>query len=373
VPDENRTLASEIINSDLMVYMTPVTFGGYSYQLKKMVDHQIQNVEPFFAKVAGETHHQKRYPRYPDFLAIGWMEQADPQAGTIFRHLAERNAINFYARTAVTGILLAGQPDEAVRLAARGWLDDLAKGKTSQGQSLPDAAAAIGASGPLHRAVLLVGSPRTRKSSSQALGGYLFDRLAESRVQTETFYIHTSLYSPERMQALMDAVDAADLVMLAFPLYVDSLPAPVVATLERIAARRNGKCVDGGRFAALVNCGFPEAAHNRTALAICQTFARQAGFGWAGALALGAGEGLVHGAPLAQAGGPAIPIRKALDLAAAALAQGEAIPQSAVDLLAKPIIPGWAYRVMGIFGWRQQAKQYGVQNSMRRKAYIQEV
>jgi hypothetical protein len=161
--------------------------------------------------------------------------------------------------------------------------------------------------------------------------------------------------------------------MLAFPLYVDSLPAPVVATLERIAARRNGKCVDGGRFAALVNCGFPEAAHNRTALAICQTFARQAGFGWAGALALGAGEGLVHGAPLAQAGGPAIPIRKALDLAAAALAQGEAIPQSAVDLLAKPIIPGWAYRVMGIFGWRQQAKQYGVQNSMRRKAYIQEV
>ena len=109
VADANRTLAAEIINSDLMVYLTPVTFGGYSYQLKKLVDHQIQNVEPFFAKVAAETHHQKRYPHYPDFLAVGWMEQADPQQEAIFRHLAHRNAVNFYARKSVAGIVLADQ------------------------------------------------------------------------------------------------------------------------------------------------------------------------------------------------------------------------------------------------------------------------
>jgi len=373
VADANRTFAADIINSDLMVYLTPVTFGGYSYQLKKMVDHQIQNVEPFFAKVAGETHHQKRYLHYPDFLAVGWMEQADPQAEAIFRNLAHRNAINFYARSAVTGVLLANQLDETVRVAVQGWLDDLANGKNSLTERLPEPAPATVGDVPPRRAVLLVGSPRTRKSSSQSLGSYLFDRLAQGQVQTETFYIHTSLYLPERMQALMDAVDAADLVMLAFPLYVDSLPAPVMAALERIAARRSGPGGTRGRFAALANCGFPEAAHNRTALAICETFARQAGFDWAGALALGAGEGLVHGAALADASGPAIPIRKALDLAAAALAQGQPIPQSAVDLLARPVIPAWLYRGMGLFGWRQQAKQYGVQNILRRQAYLQKV
>ncbi len=370
VADVNRTFAAEIINSDLMVYLTPVTFGGYSYQLKKLVDHQIQNVEPFFAKVAGETHHQKRYPHYPDFLAVGWMEQADPQQEAIFRHLAHRNAVNFYACKEVTGIVMADQPEEVLQTAARGWLDDLAKKKVFHTERLPDLAPATGASVPPKKAVLLVGSPRTRKSSSQALGGYLFDRLALGQVQTETFYIHTSLYSTERMQALMEAVDAADLVMLAFPLYVDSLPAPVMAALERITARRAGKTGNRPRFAALANCGFPESVHNQTAIAICETFARQAGFDWAGALSLGAGEGLVHGAALAEAGGPAIPIRKALDLAAAALVQGEAIPQSAVDLLAKPIIPGWLYRWMGVFGWRQQAKQYGVQNGMQRKPYL---
>jgi multimeric flavodoxin WrbA len=370
VADANRTFASEIMNSDLMVYLTPVTFGGYSYQLKKLVDHLIQNVEPFFAKVNGETHHQKRYPHYPDFLAVGWMEQPDPRAEAIFRCLAHRNALNFYARKAVSGLVLARQSDEVLQTAARGWLDDLAKSKFIHTECLPEPALATGSSVPPRRAVLLVGSPRTRKSSSQALGGYLFDRLAESQVQTETFYIHTSLYSPQRMQALMEAVDAADLVMLAFPLYVDSLPAPVMAALERIAARRAGQAAPRGRFAALANCGFPEAAHNRTALAICETFARQAGFDWAGALSLGAGEGLVHGTPLAGAGGPANLIRQALDLAAAALVQGQVIPQSAVDLLAKPIIPAWAYRWMGVYGWWQQAKQYGVQNVMQRKPYL---
>jgi multimeric flavodoxin WrbA len=373
VADANRTLAASIINSDLMVYLTPVTFGGYSYQLKKLVDHQIQNIEPFFAKVAGETHHQKRYPHYPDFLAVGWMEQADPQQEAVFRHLAHRNAVNFYARKSAAGIVLAGQPDEDLRLAAHGWLEDLAKGKASHHENLPEPGATTSTGEPLQRAVLLVGSPRTRKSSSQALGGYLFDRLAAGQVQTETFYIHTSLYSQERMDALMEAVDAADLVTLAFPLYVDSLPAPVMAALERIAAQRLGKSGNRPRFAAIANCGFPEAAHNRTALAICEIFARQAGFAWTGALSLGAGEGMVHGAPLAEAGGPAIPIKNALNLAAAALLCGEAIPQSAVDLLAKPIIPGWMYRLMGVYGWKKQAKQYGVQKVMQQKPYFQKV
>jgi multimeric flavodoxin WrbA len=373
VADVNRTLAAEIINSDLMIYLTPVTFGGYSYQLKKLVDHQIQNIEPFFSKVAGETHHQKRYPHYPDFLAVGWMEQDDPQQEAVFRHLAHRNAVNFYARKSVAGIVIAGQADEALHSAARGWLDNLAKDNSSPEVTLPEPVVITGSHGQLKKAVLLVGSPRTRKSSSQALGGYLFDQLAAGQVQNETFYIHTSLYSPERMDALMEAVDAADLVTLAFPLYVDSLPAPVIAALERIAARRLGKSGNRPRFAAIANCGFPEAAHNRTALAICEAFARQAGFEWAGALSLGAGEGMVHGAPLAEAGGPAIPIKNALNLAAAALLCGEAIPQSAVDLLAKPIIPGWMYRLMGVYGWKKQAKQYGVQKVMQQKPYFQKV
>jgi multimeric flavodoxin WrbA len=41
VDDDNRVIAEALVSSDLMIYLTPVTFGGYSSTLKKMVDHQI--------------------------------------------------------------------------------------------------------------------------------------------------------------------------------------------------------------------------------------------------------------------------------------------------------------------------------------------
>ena len=194
------------------------------------------------------------------------------------------------------------------------------------------------------------------------------------KIETKTIQIHTSIRSAERMKTLLEAVDAADLVLLAFPLYVDSLPAPTIEALERIAAHRTIE-TDPDQphrqlFAAISNCGFPEPDHNATALAICANFAGKAGFHWAGSLALAAGEGMIHGMPLNELDGRVIPLKKALDLAAEALAQGRAIPEAARKLLSKPFIPAWLYRWMGVYGWRQQAKPYGMQRSLKRQPYL---
>jgi len=89
-----------------------------------------------------------------------------------------------------------------------------------------------------------------------------------------------------------------------------------------------------------------------------------------GSLALGAGEGIVHGVPLNELDGRAIPLRQSLELAAEALANGEPIPQSARDLLAKPVIPNWMYTFIGKFGWEQQAKGYGVKRIIKRQPYL---
>ena len=75
----------------------------------------------------------------------------------------------------------------------------------------------------------------------------------------------------ERTGELLAAVDRADLVILAFPLYVDSLPYLVTQALEQIAARRAGETdIRRPLFLAIANCGFPEVRHNATALAICR-------------------------------------------------------------------------------------------------------
>jgi multimeric flavodoxin WrbA len=378
VNDDNRAIAAAVISSDLMVFLSPVTYGGYSPTLKCMVDHLIQNVSPFFDIVAGETHHHKRYQKNPDLLAVGWLESPDVQAEAVFRHLVQRNAINWHAKTYVSGVVLAGQSDGDLLASAQKWLDDLQSGRSSQRVELPsngDPSTALELSAgkkplEIQRALLLVGSPKTHKSTSNSLGGYLLDGLRARSIQTETIFLHTVLRSPARMRVLLDAVEAADLLVLAFPIYVDALPAPVFEALERIAAHRQWRDLSHHQlFTAIANCGFPEAYQCDTALAICEIFSRQAGFEWGGSLGLGAGE-MINGVALVEGGGKTIRMRQSLDLAADALAQGHPIPVVARDGLAKPVIPHWVYRLTGWLRWNLWAKGYGARKLLKNQPYL---
>jgi NAD(P)H-dependent FMN reductase len=121
----------------------------------------------------------------------------------------------------------------------------------------------------IEHAVLLIGSAkREGESTSAALGSYLCARLQAQGVAITTFAIHRALRTPARTQELLAAIDACDLLILAFPLYVDTLPALTIQALETIAAHRyDAMAAPAPWFLALANCGFPEAAHNDVALA----------------------------------------------------------------------------------------------------------
>jgi hypothetical protein len=207
-------------------------------------------------------------------------------------------------------------------------------------------------------ALLLVGSAKPAgESSSEAIGSYLLQRLAEYGVNAETHHVARALRTEARTQELLQAVDRADLFILAFPLYVDALPYLVIEALERIAAHRQAQPAPAaGSFLVIANCGFPEVQHNDTALAICEQFAAAAGLRWAGGLALGEG-GAINGQPLAKAGGMVRNVVAALDLAAAALAESEPVPAEAIALMARPFIPARAYMLMGDVGWLMQARR----------------
>jgi hypothetical protein len=207
-------------------------------------------------------------------------------------------------------------------------------------------------------ALLIIGSAKPAgTSTSEALGGYLAQRLQERGIATTTQHVARALRTGERTDALLAAVDAAGIVILAFPLYVDTLPYLATQALEQIAAHRAGQtAARRPLFLAIANCGFPEAAHNATALAVCRQFAEEVGFVWAGGLALGEG-GAIVGRPLAAVGGMARNVVAALDLVAAALAEGQPAPEEAIALMARPLVPTWAYMLMGAFGWMMQARQ----------------
>ncbi len=219
------------------------------------------------------------------------------------------------------------------------------------------------------KVLLLVGSPRGANSTSESLGTYLLERLAEKGLQTEKVRIYPALKTDDGIAGLLSATDHADIIVLAFPVYVDSLPAPVIKTLEFVAKHRKANPPPARQlFLAITNCGFPETSHCETAVAICRRFAREAEFDWAGGLALGGG-GALNGQALKQAGGMARNVIKSLDLAAGEIAQGGPVSQQALDLMARPVIPAWLYRFFGNWGWKEQAKKLNTQNRLKEQPY----
>ncbi len=225
------------------------------------------------------------------------------------------------------------------------------------------------------RALLVVGSPRGKASTSLALGSRLLRRLETRGFVVEETTVAAVLGSSEARHALYRAADAADIVIVAFPLYVDQLPAPLIQTLELLADRRLGAMGATPwpgplvqRLVAVVQCGFPETHQNRPAVDIMRRYAKEAGFRWSGALALGMGDAVGRRLP-DKPRGMLRNIVEALDLTAASLAAGGDVPEEAAALLAKPLMPRWLYLLAANWGFRGLLKKHGARRQRYDRPY----
>jgi multimeric flavodoxin WrbA len=64
--DEAQGVVQKIIQSGLVIFLTPLTFGGYSSELKKIIERSLGLLQPGMIIIKGESHHIKRYERYPE-------------------------------------------------------------------------------------------------------------------------------------------------------------------------------------------------------------------------------------------------------------------------------------------------------------------
>ena len=111
-----------LVRSDLAVLLTPVTFGGYSSDLKKALDRSIGLVSPFFMRIRGEVHHRPRYPRYPRLLGVGTLPEPDADVAQLFRSLVQRNALNMHVPVAAAGVVAGGAKRDEIRVVLRNLL-----------------------------------------------------------------------------------------------------------------------------------------------------------------------------------------------------------------------------------------------------------
>jgi multimeric flavodoxin WrbA len=99
VADASGIAARAVTSSELAMVYSPVRFGAWSWQAKKVLDRLICLVSPHFESgpPGRATRHKARYRSYPMFLGVGWLPGPDPEATELFRNLVEKNAYNLRA------------------------------------------------------------------------------------------------------------------------------------------------------------------------------------------------------------------------------------------------------------------------------------
>ena len=205
------------------------------------------------------------------------------------------------------------------------------------------------------------GSPKANGSVSELIIKQTEQILGEKIQVHQALQLVQGGTVPETVAAVLDT----DVLLIVFPLYVDSLPAPLIELLTQLEEAAHGNLAKPHVY-AIVNCGLHEPEHTVLALDMIRHFAERAGFPW------GCGLGIGGGGMLASMGsnwskGPASSVHAALVGIASAICE----KRSRQDVFAAPKFPRFLYIAAANMGWHMQARQNGVLRKLKDRPYAE--
>ena len=199
--------------------------------------------------------------------------------------------------------------------------------------------------------LMITGSPKKNGSASRAillgLEQYLKDAAADS-VITHAHSLDTDIG---------EKAAACDVLVLAFPLYVDGIPSHLLSVMEQMERSR---CIrERTPIYVVVNCGFYEGEQCGIALEMAKHWCERCGAKWGGGLGFGGGGGLdmMDMAPMGC--GPKKNLGNALREVAESIVSGAGWEYR----FASVNFPAFMYRLGAQSMWRRMAKS----NGLRRK------
>lgn len=216
--------------------------------------------------------------------------------------------------------------------------------------------------------ILINGSPKRSGSASAVL---LEDLKSMLDRETETAVLHVNAAHPAassgfsgiRWEPSLEEQKLflnADFLVLAFPLYVDSVPAHFLSFLTELErqVRTNGFLADRAPLAvyAAVNCGFYEGRQAVPALRIAENWCSRCGFSFKQGIGCGAGGMLASLTTVPPLAGPKKPLGLALKDMAGHIAGLEAGEEHLLSLA----FPRLLYITAAHYGWRKQGRENGL-------------
>lgn len=191
--------------------------------------------------------------------------------------------------------------------------------------------------------MIITGSPKPNGGTSSILVEQLKKSILSHTpgIEFVTFNIRNN-YIPETEY---DNLENYDALILAFPLYVDSLPSHVLTQLVKIEEYFNSKKGEKSKARnklkvyTLINCGFYEAKYTTLALRIVRMWAIKSGIVFASGLGLGGGEMIGITSKMSHHVGPLKTIQVALDNFGTLIAE----EKCAMNNFCSPGIPRWIF------------------------------
>lgn len=220
--------------------------------------------------------------------------------------------------------------------------------------------------------LILIGSPKGRRSASENIASYLEDRFKHNDVETEKIYL-VEHQKPDRLKKIVKKASTPELMVIVAPLYIDSIPAITINFMEEFYLYKKSLPEKGQKLLTIFNSGFPEPDHNDLAIDMCRNFAHQTGMEWMGGVTSGMGAAF-ESRSLDNAGGMARNLKKGLDEIVDSLSQNKTVPSEAVHIASKPLVPlflaKFAMRWFGAKMWKNMVKDKTIRKEMYKQPYL---
>lgn len=202
------------------------------------------------------------------------------------------------------------------------------------------------------KVVMINGSPKAQSGNS----GHLLMHLQRLLPQSWDFNEY-KIIKPKEYAAAKAEIMGCDVLILSFPLYVDSLPSHLLRFLTELETTFNAVTpVRAVKVYAMINCGFFEGCQNNVAAAILQNWAVRAGLPWGRTLMTGGGEMLGETRAIPMGRGPNKNISRALTTLAASIED----LQSGDNICINPSFPRPLFIIMAHRMWRLMLRKNGL-------------
>lgn len=95
INDRMAQINGSVMNSDVVIYLSPIIFGQFSPTIKNVIDRGLPNMLPFFeTRPDGSTMHPPRYDTYPTQIIIGYGDGISDEDKQLFIDVTKKHRRN---------------------------------------------------------------------------------------------------------------------------------------------------------------------------------------------------------------------------------------------------------------------------------------